>query len=241
MAGSRAAPGPSCPSAWGSSSGRSSSYRRPAAAAARRLEGAGESGHREPQGEEREGAAPLRSSPSGGAGALARGLGRRSETPAGLTAVSSSPVLASGAWAPPAAPRPPPRALLPPPPGWNAGLPPMPSATQPVTQATQHRSGGNPSSLLLCPGGTTRPPPACGPAPRSRPPVPRRAGEKPGAPLTCEEDDDGEGHDLHGLRLRQPLQLEQQPLPQRAHLLHEVRGRHAERGSRGAALSRDRA
>lgn len=49
--------------------------------------------------------------------------------------------------------------------------------------------------------------------------------------LTCEKEDDREGHDLHRLSLRQPLQLEQQPLAHRAHLLYEVGGCHAAPGS----------
>lgn len=111
----------------------------------------------------------------------------------------------------------------------------------PSPGAACQRIGGDPLSPTPDPLETSAAPPLSGESPspptgtmvsstrcEEEPWVPRRLGEPR---LTCKNHQDGEGQDLHRLSLRQPLQLEQQPVPNGVYLLHELAGCHAAPGS----------
>ena len=100
-----------------------------------------------------------------------------------------------------------------------SGSPPCPPPHPLETSAAPPLSGEPPSP----PTGTV----VSSPRRKEEPWVPRRLREPR---LTCENHQDREGQDLHGLGLRQPLQLEQQPVPDGVYLLHELAGCHAAPG-----------
>lgn len=99
-------------------------------------------------------------------------------------------------------------------PGAGCWVPLVPAPPSPSLEACPPRDICFPSSAWETPSHSASPPasavvsptpPALRPAPWSRLPVPGRVEENPRARLTCEEEDDREGHDLHGLGLWQPL------------------------------------